>query len=69
MTLLSLANDKPDGGKVSKEQEKGNSTLRFLKMWKKSPETHCEKLKDISHTQELSLVILGVKKTSSSDND
>lgn len=67
---------KPDGGKVSKEQEKGNSTLRFffffkfLKMWKKSPETQHEKLKDISHIEELSLVIFGVKKTSlSSDND
>lgn len=69
MTLLSLANDKPDGGKVSKEQEKGNPTLRVLKMWKKSPETQREKLKDISHIQELSLVIPGVKKTLSSDND
>ena len=58
---------KPDGGKV---KEKGNSTLCFLKMWKKYPETQCEKLKDILHTEELSLVILGVKQTSlSSDND
>lgn len=61
---------KPDGGKVSKEQEKGNSTPRFLKMWKKFPETQSEKLKDILHIEELSLVIFGVKKTSlSSDND
>lgn len=61
---------KPDGGKVSKEQEKGNSTPHFLKMWKKFPETQSEKLKDILHIEELSLVIFGVKKTSlSSDND